>query len=50
MKKILKWMLIMIGLLVDMFFVGVQPLQKYVSGSDCVLISGECERKCRKES
>jgi uncharacterized membrane protein (Fun14 family) len=52
MKKVLKWMLIIIGLLAGMFFVGVQLLQKYgyVSSSDCVLISRECERKCRKES
>ena len=28
-KKILKWMLIIIGFLVGMFFVGVQLLQKY---------------------
>ncbi len=28
-KKILKWMLIVIGFLVGMFFVGVQLLQKY---------------------
>ncbi|MGB6530492.1 MAG: FUN14 domain-containing protein [Candidatus Nitrosopolaris sp.] len=28
-KKILKWMLIIVGFLVGMFFVGVQLLQKY---------------------
>jgi uncharacterized membrane protein (Fun14 family) len=28
-KKILKWMLIVVGFLVGMFFVGVQLLQKY---------------------
>jgi uncharacterized membrane protein (Fun14 family) len=28
-KKILKWMLITIGFLTGMFFVGVQLLQKY---------------------
>ncbi len=28
-KKVLKWMLIVIGFLVGMFFVGVQLLQKY---------------------
>jgi uncharacterized membrane protein (Fun14 family) len=28
-KKILKWMLIIVGLLAGMFFVGVQLLQKY---------------------
>ena len=28
-KKVLKWMLIIIGFLVEMFFVGVQLLQKY---------------------
>jgi uncharacterized membrane protein (Fun14 family) len=28
-KKILKWMLIIVGLLAEMFFVGVQLLQKY---------------------
>ena len=28
-KKILKWMLIIVGCLVGMFFVGVQLLQKY---------------------
>jgi uncharacterized membrane protein (Fun14 family) len=28
-KKILKWMLIIVGSLVGMFFVGVQLLQKY---------------------
>ena len=28
-KKILKWMLIVIGFLAGMFFVGVQLLQKY---------------------
>jgi uncharacterized membrane protein (Fun14 family) len=28
-KKVLKWMLIIIGFLVGMFFVGVQLLQKY---------------------
>ena len=28
-KKILKWMLIIIGFLAGMFFVGVQLLQKY---------------------
>jgi uncharacterized membrane protein (Fun14 family) len=28
-KKILKWMLIIIGFLSGIFFVGVQPLQKY---------------------
>jgi uncharacterized membrane protein (Fun14 family) len=28
-KKILKWMLIIIGVLAGMFFVGVQLLQKY---------------------
>jgi uncharacterized membrane protein (Fun14 family) len=28
-KKILKWMLIIVGLLVGMFFLGVQLLQKY---------------------
>jgi uncharacterized membrane protein (Fun14 family) len=33
-KKILKWMLIVVGFLAGMFFVGVQLLQKYsyVSG------------------
>jgi uncharacterized membrane protein (Fun14 family) len=33
-KKILKWMLIIVGFLAGMFFVGVQILQKYgyVSG------------------
>jgi uncharacterized membrane protein (Fun14 family) len=33
-KKVLKWMLIIIGFLAGMFFVGVQMLQKhgYVSG------------------
>ena len=33
-KKILKWMLIIVGFLTGMFFVGVQLLQKYgyVSG------------------
>jgi uncharacterized membrane protein (Fun14 family) len=28
-KKILKWMLIIIGFLAEMFFLGVQLLQKY---------------------
>jgi uncharacterized membrane protein (Fun14 family) len=28
-KKILKWMLIIVGFLAGMFFVGVQLLQKY---------------------
>ena len=28
-KKVLKWMLIIIGILAGMFFVGVQLLQKY---------------------
>jgi uncharacterized membrane protein (Fun14 family) len=28
-KKILKWMLITIGFLAGMFFIGVQLLQKY---------------------
>jgi len=28
-KKVLKWMLIMVGFLTGMFFVGVQLLQKY---------------------
>jgi uncharacterized membrane protein (Fun14 family) len=28
-KKILKWMLIVVGFLAGMFFVGVQLLQKY---------------------
>ena len=28
-KKVLKWMLILIGFLAGMFFVGVQLLQKY---------------------
>ena len=28
-KKVLKWMLIIIGFLAGMFFVGVQLLQKY---------------------
>jgi uncharacterized membrane protein (Fun14 family) len=28
-KKILKWMLIIVGFLAGMFFVGVQVLQKY---------------------
>jgi uncharacterized membrane protein (Fun14 family) len=28
-KKILKWMLIIVGLLAGMFFLGVQLLQKY---------------------
>jgi uncharacterized membrane protein (Fun14 family) len=28
-KKILKWILIIVGFLVGMFFVGVQLLQKY---------------------
>jgi uncharacterized membrane protein (Fun14 family) len=28
-KKLLKWMLIIVGFLVGMFFVGVQLLQKY---------------------
>jgi uncharacterized membrane protein (Fun14 family) len=28
-KKVLKWMLIIVGFLVGMFFVGVQLLQKY---------------------
>ncbi|MGC2574069.1 MAG: FUN14 domain-containing protein [Candidatus Nitrosopolaris sp.] len=28
-KKILKWMLIIVGFLVGMFFFGVQLLQKY---------------------
>ena len=28
-KKVLKWMLIVVGFLVGMFFVGVQLLQKY---------------------
>ena len=28
-KKILKWMLIIVGLLAGMFFVGLQLLQKY---------------------
>jgi uncharacterized membrane protein (Fun14 family) len=28
-KKVLKWMLIMVGFLAGMFFVGVQLLQKY---------------------
>jgi uncharacterized membrane protein (Fun14 family) len=28
-KKILKWMLIIVGFLAGMFFVGVQQLQKY---------------------
>jgi uncharacterized membrane protein (Fun14 family) len=30
-KKILKWMLIIVGFLAGMFFVGVQLLQKYAS-------------------
>jgi len=30
-KKILKWMLIIVGFLAGMFFVGVQLLQRYVS-------------------
>jgi uncharacterized membrane protein (Fun14 family) len=28
-KKILKWMLIIVGFLAGMFFVGIQVLQKY---------------------
>ena len=28
-KKILKWMLIIVGFLAGMFFVGIQLLQKY---------------------
>ena len=28
-KKVLKWMLIIIGFIARMFFVGVQLLQKY---------------------
>jgi uncharacterized membrane protein (Fun14 family) len=28
-KKILKWMLIIVGFLAGMFFIGVQLLQKY---------------------
>jgi uncharacterized membrane protein (Fun14 family) len=28
-KKVMKWMLIVAGFLADMFFVGVQLLQKY---------------------
>jgi uncharacterized membrane protein (Fun14 family) len=28
-KKIVKWMLIIVGFLAGMFFVGVQLLQKY---------------------
>jgi uncharacterized membrane protein (Fun14 family) len=31
-KKILKWMLIIVGFLAGMFFVGVQFLQKYCVG------------------
>jgi uncharacterized membrane protein (Fun14 family) len=30
-KKVLKWILIIVGFLAGMFFVGVQLLQKYVS-------------------
>jgi uncharacterized membrane protein (Fun14 family) len=29
-KKVLKWMLIIVGFLAGMFFVGIQLLQKYV--------------------
>jgi uncharacterized membrane protein (Fun14 family) len=36
-KKILKWILIIVGILAGMFFVGVQLLQKYgyVSSVNC---------------
>jgi uncharacterized membrane protein (Fun14 family) len=33
-KKILKWMLIVMGFLAGMFFVGVQLLQKYGYGHE----------------
>jgi uncharacterized membrane protein (Fun14 family) len=34
-KKILKWMLIIVGFLAGMFFVGVQLLQKYGYVNGC---------------
>jgi uncharacterized membrane protein (Fun14 family) len=42
-KKVLKWMLIIIGFLVGVFFVGVQLLQKYgyVSAVDWVKLGND---------